>query len=239
MAPVAPGMRRNWAGVIAVPAVAIVALTLALVATRPTPLDPNGAYLTSVDQYRSYPYLSPVPPTPSPALTPEVSAERRCNTPVGRAPAYPVPSRSGFSMPIVRQALSVPPCRAVVLGTTAAVSLYPGQLVEVTATPAMDPAVQPAASALPDGRYRVSFRLHLRNVGTASMPTPFTFVWAADTRLGWTPAAASSEGYRGLSPGEEADQFVAFDVSGSGRLARLRLSLDPGSVTQTVDWVIG
>ena len=53
------------------------------------------------------------------------------------------------------------------------------------------------------------------------------------------PAAAMSNRYVGLEPNEEADQFVAFDVTENAPLARLRLSLDPGRTEETVDWVLG
>jgi hypothetical protein len=64
-------------------------------------------------------------------------------------------------------------------------------------------------------------------------------VWTADQRPGWIPSAAASNGYFELKPGEEADPFVALDVSGNARLTRLRLSLEPGVISQTVDWALG
>ncbi|MEU4218517.1 hypothetical protein [Actinoplanes sp. NPDC026623] len=227
--PAATPVRRNWAALIAVPVVAIVVLTVAQVATWPTPHQ-----LSAADRARLESSLAALLTFPSvPSFT--FPVQQQCSPPADRTPPYPT---SGFN-DIARDGLGVPPCVTLALGATTTIARYSGESVEVTATMAVDPEVQPTVLPLPDGRHRILFRIHTRNVGTSTIQTPFRFVWAAAPGSGWMSAAASSQAGVWLNPGEETDQFEAFDVSGNARLARLRLSLLPGSVYQTVDWVLG
>jgi hypothetical protein len=225
--PAATPARRNWAPLIAVPVVAIIVLAVAQVATWPAPHRPGAADRARVEGLLDA--LSSPPAFP---------AEQQCSPSADWTPQGPAPSSSGFG-DIAREGLGVPPCVTLVLGTTTTIAGYAGEVVEVTATMAVDPQVQPAVLPLPGGRHRMLFRIHTRNVGTGTVQTPFRFVWAAAPGSGWMPATASSQGSVRLEPGGETDQFEAFDVSGNPRLARLRLSLQPGSVDQTVDWVLG
>jgi hypothetical protein len=125
-----------------------------------------------------------------------------------------------------------------VLGET--VTLTDGGLgrVEVTATRAVDPRVEPTQQPRPDGRRRVVFRLHFESLAPEPLRlNPVT--WAADERIGWMLPAVPSLEPVWLEPGEEADKFVAWDVSGNARLARLRVSLATSADLATAEWVIG
>lgn len=222
--PAAAPVRRNWAGLIAVPVVAIAVLAFVQVVTWPAPYHP-----TAVEGVR----LGPG------ALESILgNSDERCSPPADQALPYPAPSSASLG-DLARDGLSVPACETLALGTTATIGRYAGEVVEVTATLVVDPKAQQTALPLPDGRQRILFRIHTRNVGMVAVQTPFRFVWAAGQGSGWIPPAASSQGSVWVDPGWENDQFAAFDVSGDAQLSRLRLSLYPGSVEQTVDWVLG
>ncbi|GAB1690907.1 hypothetical protein KRM28CT15_27100 [Krasilnikovia sp. M28-CT-15] len=244
--PAATRVRRNWTGLIAVPAVAILVLVLAQIATWPAPPRPHpveGAGYDLIDRdavLRHLPkptvaseptYPSPFPSS-SPSPSPDVPVERECPPSAGRTTRFPVPSGAAA---IVRQGLRVRPCDTLALGATATITRFADQRVKVTTSLPLDQK----ALRLPNGRHRVWVRLNIRNVGTSALPTPFPFVWAATRGAGWTAPTVSTDNGYWLDPGEERNQFAAFDVRGNVRLSRIRLSLYPGRTAQTMDWKIG
>ena len=91
-----------------------------------------------------------------------------------------------------------------------------------------------AVDPVPNGRHRVSLRLHVRDVSIPGPQMPFIWVFAASPQTGWMFYADAREETFWLGPGEEADQIVSFDLARGARLARLRLGLQPASV----DWVL-
>ena len=241
--PVRTRVRRRWAGLIAVSVVAVVVLAFLQVATAPRsdvadgmPVSPGVVERDRVDPY---PY-----PGPSPSPSVDVSVERRCAAPAVQAPLYPPASSSSIN-DIMVAGFRVPPCHTLPLGTPAIIVRSDGQPVELTATLAVDPRVQPTGLLLPHGKQRVTVRVHIRNIGAGTVPTPFGSMWAAVPGLGWITASASSgtggwlepDGW--LRPGEEADQFEAFDVRRDARVGRIRLSSSLGYTWETVDWVLG
>jgi hypothetical protein len=169
-------------------------------------------------------------------LYPDVSAGHRCTTAVGPAqPPYRIPPPSEASV-ISREAMSATPCQTVTLGTTATVAGPSGDgRSEVTASRAMGAEVRTAAPPVPDGRDRVWFRLHVRDVSVTGLQLPFIWVFAATPESGWMLPVDLPEPTVRLQPGDEADQIVAFDVETNARPARLRLGLEPS----IVDWVLG
>lgn len=242
--PAGAPVRRNWAGLIAVPAVAIVVLSCAQAVTWTTPYHRFPEYQITPEpgidsQFRPNAYdlgdlvrAAASPPSHTPF--PDVSAQRRCTVPEGPAPTYRIPPPSEASV-TSRDALSAPPCQTLVLGATATIVGPPGELTQVTASLAAGSHGQPTTRRLPNGRQRVSIRLHVRYLGSSDEQLPYIWVFAATPESGWMFPVDSSDDTVWLKPGEEADQFVEFDVNRNVRLARLRLGLNPDAV----DWVFG
>ena len=233
--PAVTRVRRNWAPLIAVPVVAIVLLSGALVTAWPMPSHPSVPYpwatsLTDVGGRGSesewiIPRVSPEPSAP------EVSAPP-CVTSLNPMPSYRRPSPASV---IALEELGLPPCQTLALGATALIGDAPGGMAQVTALPAVDPDMTSTPPRVPAGRHRVWFRLHVLNLGAAGKKLPYRWVWAAASESGWIASVdlAYEDGW--LEPGQNADQIVAFDVAENLRLSRLRLGLAPN----TVDWVIG
>ncbi|GIE99440.1 hypothetical protein [Paractinoplanes rishiriensis] len=215
-----PAARRNWAALIAVPAVAIVAGTVALIAARP----PSTSEIA--------PIVLPAPSVPAP-VAPVASAEPDCqDLAAWTPPPYPAAPEGPIDV-------GFPPCRVVVLGETVTLAAM-GQLVEVTATRALDPRVEPTQQPGPGRTRRVSFRLHFESLGAGLSDLRLRPVtWAADERTGWRQPAVGSFEPVLFAPGGETDQFVAYDVGPDVRLSRLRVSLDSASHRAIAEWVIG
>jgi hypothetical protein len=132
-----------------------------------------------------------------------------------------------------------PPCRVAVLGETVILSGL-GELIEVTATRALDPRVEPTQQPGPDGTRRVSFRIHFASLGADLSALGLRPVsWAASEQTGWMyPVVAPFEPIL-FAPRGETDQFVAYDVGENVRLSRLRVSVDSSTNQGIAEWVIG
>lgn len=223
--------RRRWADLIAVPAVIILVLSAAVISVWPEESEIDSYSGVSAPLYGVG--LAPARRwTPEPLYTEPWNAqeEARCVTPAGPAPDYRVPPPSQAS-DIAREAMRAPPCQTLALGTTAVLAgADDDEVTQVTASPAEPPAQPP-----PDGRQRVTYRLHFRYLGINSVQVPQIWVFGATTGTGWMFPVDSGEPTVWLRPGQEADQFVTFDIGANEQLVRLRLGQNPSAV----DWVIG
>ncbi|WP_433796601.1 hypothetical protein [Actinoplanes sp. CA-252034] len=253
--PAASRTRRDWTSVIAAPLLAIMVLSAALVANRPSasgrtpadrlPREPNPLtrrldpdVLAALRKARAAsPALLPSPsPSPSPTLNAfgtthdgfvaVPDADKRCTTPEGGIPAYRNPSPASV---LTLDAIASQPCKTLILGTTAIVGGFTNRLTEITAT------LSETAELPSPGGTRITFRLHIRNLGDARSQTSRSWVLGAAQDTGWMFPVESWESTDWLPPSAEGDQYVVFEVAPGSRLARLRVA----STVETVDWVVG
>ncbi|MEV4280842.1 hypothetical protein [Actinoplanes xinjiangensis] len=252
MTPAASRTRPDWTVVIAPPVLAIVVLSAALMANRPSASEPNPAARLPPEPNPMTQRLDPdvlaalrraratapaLPPSPSPVPSPTLNAfgtrhdgfvavpdaDKRCTTPEGGIPAYRDPSPASV---LALDAAATTPCKTLVLGTTAIVGGFTNRLTEVTATLSEPPS---------PGENRIAFRLRIRNLGDARSQTSFSWVLGAAQDTGWMFPVESWVSTDWLSPDAEGDQYVVFEVASGARLARLRVV----STVETVDWVVG
>jgi hypothetical protein len=235
MAPAAKSEPPGWARLAAVPAVLLLLLSAALIITWPQPsrTRPDNSRRLSPDETALLESFSNAahderPTGASPTSRPV--AENCSAMPFGE-PEFPIHDRLSTDS---RSALTRAACTTVELGGTGRIGFTTAEMTEVTALSAVHPDEHPATPPVPPGQHRIWFRLHFRNTGTAAFHLPHVWVWAASPEEGWKvgvdlPIAAFT-----LYPGDEGEQLVAFDVSDSARLTRLRVG--PHG---TVDWLIG
>ena len=232
---------------------AIVVLSVALVATWPTATEPflTSPYITpdpySENRIPVRPFRTEDPPevfdsptsdvrTPPhprasgswPDRTAIAATTRQCMPRARPTAGFPLPTQASETS---LEALKATPCQTFTGGETATIDRLDDMRMEVTASLSADPGTGPAP---PKGRHRVTVRLHIRDVNTPGLRLPFIWVFGAARPAGWMFSVDTQDPTIWLQPGDEADQIVAFDLNQNDRLARLRLGLPP----TMVDWVL-